>query len=276
MFSKIHWRYIVAGMVSGLVVVGTAYLFYLAATDCDSLQEYGLYKFIKDHGSLIGAVVAILGVAWVIKVQRETTISLIENERYILEKQIFEESKRIALRNCIEIQFHFSELIKGINLPCKTFDGKNDRTTSTFNSLLSSISVLREFMLENNYGGLPLIDLIDEYLSMYELIENIDNRKKYNVHSGVPISFSNDIFVISTSAILKIRILESLKEIDIIFGEKLFVPVDENIYPYPSKIEEFKQLEIDSIDMFITTTLFLKVIGIQYLLRIINKKSIEN
>lgn len=109
MFSKIHWKYIVAGMVSGLVVVSAAYLFYLAATDYDSLSQYGLYKLFKDHGSFIGAIMAIFGVAWIVSNQNETTQKMIESNYEIMKEELWENKRQKKREYFVRIECAVTE-----------------------------------------------------------------------------------------------------------------------------------------------------------------------
>ncbi|MBS7829218.1 hypothetical protein J7554_08770 [Wohlfahrtiimonas chitiniclastica] len=162
MFSKIHWKYIVAGMVSGLVVVSAAYLLYLAATDYDSLSQYGLYKLFKDHGSFIGAIMAILGVAWVISNQNKTTKDLIFNSIDLINRESFNRRQESALDSLAKIAYVFSLSLYDSNIEMAEMFFYDKMKKGHFNNIGDELKRLDIFL-----NSSPIFSIVTRYVDSY-------------------------------------------------------------------------------------------------------------
>lgn len=147
----------------------------LSNIDYSILENKTLYKILKDQGAIIGALLAILGVAWMVKSQAEATNKSMLHSQEMLRKEILESKKQKNI-DC------FSRI--SCTIVKRFFSSSTENAQMIFNGKIN-VNHLREIAADMKYLDLHLIDsdghkflmVMQEYINsclLYGTLEQSD------------------------------------------------------------------------------------------------------
>lgn len=142
--------------------------------------------FLQAHGSLIGGIIAIIGVAWMISVQRAETAKIIESNQKVVENEALEIRRAKALEYAFSVSLKI-DLLRG----SKTFFtlddfcdwNQNSDGQNHFTDVKEKLYFIEDFLCGRRNGILAL-GAVKEFIELYEdfswrggKIENVDTGR---------------------------------------------------------------------------------------------------
>ncbi|OYQ85120.1 hypothetical protein [Wohlfahrtiimonas chitiniclastica] len=198
MVEKKCWKIAIYGGVTSIIVCSAIIMFLFPDITWGDVKNSALYEMLKDHGSFIGGVLAIMGVIVMVNNQNATTAKVIKSNMDVIHYQSFEDNKSTALLLSFEIEILFNKVFSNLvpfGEQCYMYKdhGEIDEVrlkavdreflyllrekTLFIQDFMSQASACREIDL--------YLDLLNNFLSFNCLI-----RDKRKIHVHAPLAYS--------------------------------------------------------------------------------------
>lgn len=151
-------------------------LWLLFNIDYEILENADVYKILKDNNSIIGAVLAIFGVAWMIKNQNTTTAKIIEDNSFIIKHEAFESKKQKAFDHAIIIRTKF-DYLNNLSVASGAKGYRKISDVNYFDDIYGSILFVRFLFNNKSVSGSIYILVLEMYIRWHKVsIESEDQQ----------------------------------------------------------------------------------------------------
>lgn len=112
MVEKKCWKIAIYGGVTSIIVCSAIIMFLFPDITWGDVKNSALYEMLKDHGSFIGGVLAIIGVYFVINNQNKVTKEVINSNLDVIINESFEVKRLKALECACLLRSTFGQKLK--------------------------------------------------------------------------------------------------------------------------------------------------------------------